>query len=87
MSREPRDAQLRPGDLRVLAVLCLAMFLAVVDFTALAPFLPDVSDDLNTSVPRLGQIVTAMPSSAPVSVWWSGRWRTAMGHGGSSSWA
>ena len=68
MDREPAtDAaplELAPGsqsgDRRVLPVLFLAMFLAVINFAALSPFFPEVARDLGTSVPLLGQVVTVV---------------------------
>ncbi len=48
------------SDIRILAVLCLAMFLAVINFAALAPFLPRVAGDLHTTIPLLGQVTTAV---------------------------
>lgn len=48
------------GDRRVLVVLCLASFLAVVNFAAPAPFFPDIARDLDTTVPLLGQVTTAL---------------------------
>ncbi len=48
------------ADRRILTVLCLASFLAVVNFAAPAPFFPDIARDLGTSVPLLGQVATAL---------------------------
>jgi predicted MFS family arabinose efflux permease len=49
-----------PGDRRMLVVLCLASFLAVINFAAPAPFYPEIARDLGTSVPLLGQVSTAI---------------------------
>ena len=48
------------ADRRVLVVLCLASFLAVVNFAAPAPFFPVIARDLGTTVPLLGQVMTAL---------------------------
>lgn len=48
------------ADRRVLLVLCLAMFMAVVNFQVLSPFLPAVARDLKTSVALLGQVTTTL---------------------------
>jgi predicted MFS family arabinose efflux permease len=45
---------------RVLAALCVASFLAVINFIATSPFYPKMSDDLGTTVSRLGQVITIM---------------------------
>src|SRR4051812_37843634 len=50
-----------PGrEARVLVVLGLASFLALVNFAASAPFFPQIAHDLDTTVPRLGQVPTAI---------------------------
>lgn len=43
-----------------LATLCVAGFLAAMNFFATSPFYADMADDLDTSVPLLGQLVTIM---------------------------
>jgi predicted MFS family arabinose efflux permease len=43
-----------------LATLCVAGFLAAMNFFATSPFYADMADDLDTSVPLLGQLVTLM---------------------------
>lgn len=43
-----------------LATLCVAGFLAAMNFFATSPFYADMADDLGTSVPLLGQLVTVM---------------------------
>lgn len=48
------------AERRVLLVLCLAMFMAVVNFQALSPFLPTVARDLRTNVSLLGQVTTTL---------------------------
>lgn len=45
---------------RMLAALCLGAFVALLTFVAPAPFFPDMSRDLDASVPLLGQVVAAM---------------------------
>ena len=47
-------------DRRVLPALCLGGFVATLVFIAPAPFLPAMADDLNVSVPLLGQVMAAM---------------------------
>jgi MFS transporter, DHA1 family, inner membrane transport protein len=51
MDRDPR---------RLLVVLCLASFLAVVNFAAASPFFPEIARDLDTTIPLLGQVTTAL---------------------------
>lgn len=55
------EATATATDRRVLLVLCLAMFLAVVNFLAISPFFPEVARDLGTTVPLLGQVATVLP--------------------------
>jgi DHA1 family inner membrane transport protein len=43
-----------------LAALCVAAFFAAMNFFATSPFYADIADDLDTSVPLLGQLVTVM---------------------------
>ena len=57
--RGPRSST-AGSDRRVLAVLCLASFLAVVNFAAASPFFPQIARDLDTTVPLLGQVTTAL---------------------------
>ncbi|MDQ3780128.1 MAG: MFS transporter, partial [Chloroflexota bacterium] len=47
-------------DRRLLIVLCLASFLAVVNFAAPSPFFPEIARDLGTTVPLLGQVTTIL---------------------------
>ena len=47
-------------DRRVLPALCLGAFVASLVFIAPAPFFPVMADDLNVSIPLLGQVVAAM---------------------------
>src|SRR3954449_11878782 len=49
-----------PATRRVQIVLCLAAFLAALNFYAPAPFYPEIARDLQTTVPLLGQVVTLM---------------------------
>lgn len=49
-----------PATRRVHIVLCLAAFLAALNFYAPAPFYPEIARDLHTTVPLLGQVVTLM---------------------------
>lgn len=53
-------AAIQPGDGRLLAALCLASFLAALNFFATAPFYPAMARDLSTTVPLLGQVTTLM---------------------------
>lgn len=48
------------GTLLALAALCVAAFLAALNFFATSPFYPDMADDLDTTVPLLGQAATLM---------------------------
>lgn len=54
------SAETTQGDRRLLAALCLASFLAALNFFALAPFYPEMARDLDTTVPLLGQATTLM---------------------------
>ena len=45
-------------DGRVLAALCVAAFLASLNFFATTPFYPPMARDLHTTIPLLGQVVT-----------------------------
>jgi MFS transporter, DHA1 family, inner membrane transport protein len=45
---------------RLVGLLAACSFLAFVNFAALAPFLPVVARDLDTSVPLVGQVTTAL---------------------------
>jgi len=49
-----------PGDSRMLVALCVASFLAALNFFATSPFYPVMADDLDTTVPLLGQVTTLM---------------------------
>jgi DHA1 family bicyclomycin/chloramphenicol resistance-like MFS transporter len=44
----------------VLAGLCVASFLAALNFYAATPFFPRIAGDLDTTVPLLGQVATLM---------------------------
>ena len=48
------------GTLLALAALCVAAFLAALNFFATSPFYPDMADDLDTTVPLLGQAATLL---------------------------
>jgi predicted MFS family arabinose efflux permease len=48
------------SERRVISVLCLAFFLAVINFAASAPFFSQIADDLDTSVSLLGQVPSMM---------------------------
>ena len=48
------------ADRRVLAVLCLASVVAVVNFMAVSPLLPVIARDLRSSVPLVGQVTAAI---------------------------
>lgn len=50
----------QPGNGRLLAALCVASFLAALNFFATAPFYPVMARDLDTTVPLLGQVTTLM---------------------------
>jgi predicted MFS family arabinose efflux permease len=45
---------------QLIVALCVASLFAVLNFVAATPFYPDMSKDLNTTVSRLGQLVTIM---------------------------
>jgi predicted MFS family arabinose efflux permease len=49
-----------PSDRRLPVMLCLAIFLAVLNFLAATPFYPQMAQDLQTTVPLLGQVVTLL---------------------------
>ncbi len=48
------------GEGRVLLALSVASFLGTLSFVGIAPFFPEISRDLDTTVPRLGQAVSAV---------------------------
>jgi DHA1 family inner membrane transport protein len=48
----------RDAGTRVLVALCVASFLAAMNFVAITPFYSDIARDLDTTVPLLGQVVT-----------------------------
>src|SRR5215212_989050 len=56
----PYPAFTMPSDRRLPAVLCLAIFLAALNVFAATPFYPQMAQDLQTTVPLLGQIVTLL---------------------------
>jgi MFS transporter, DHA1 family, inner membrane transport protein len=71
VAEEPTVAETRPASTtliveetragtRVLIALCVASFLAALNYFATTPFYPEMARDLQTTVPRLGQIVTVM---------------------------
>jgi len=45
---------------RIIMALCVASLFAVLNFIAPTPFYPEMADDLDTTVSRLGQLVTVM---------------------------
>jgi DHA1 family inner membrane transport protein len=45
---------------RVLAALCISSFLAALNFVAATPFYNEVANDLDTTVPLVGQVATLM---------------------------
>src|SRR3954465_8498579 len=48
------------AERRLVGLLATCSFLAFVNFGALAPFLPTIARDLDTSVPLVGQVTTAL---------------------------
>ncbi len=48
------------GTRLALATLCVAAFFAAMNFVVASPFHADVADDLDTTVPLLGQLATVM---------------------------
>ena len=54
------EGRLTHGDGRLLAALCVASFLAALNFFATSPFYPVMARDLDTTVPLLGQVTTLM---------------------------
>ncbi|CAA9555481.1 MAG: hypothetical protein AVDCRST_MAG73-3249 [uncultured Thermomicrobiales bacterium] len=56
----PPIAAMSGADRRILLVLCAASILAVLNFAAPAPFFTRIADDLDTTVPLLGQLTTMM---------------------------
>ncbi len=54
----PASAQ--SGTRLALATLCVAAFFAAMNFIAASPFYADMADDLDTTVPLLGQLATVM---------------------------
>lgn len=49
-----------PSHVRILIALCVASFLAALNFFATSPFYPEITRDLGTTVPVLGQIATLL---------------------------
>lgn len=45
---------------RVIVAICVASFFAVINFIATSPFYPKMARELDTSVSRLGQVITIM---------------------------
>lgn len=60
MSTEPAAAVEVRRDALVLAALCVASFLAALNFYAATPFYSRISRDLDTTVPLVGQVATLM---------------------------
>jgi predicted MFS family arabinose efflux permease len=54
------DVPITGSEMRVVSVLCLSFFLAVINFAASAPFFPQMADDLGTDVSLLGQVTATM---------------------------
>lgn len=54
------EGSCRQADGRVLLALCVASFLGTLSFVAPAPFFPVMAPDLDTTIPLLGQVVTAV---------------------------
>lgn len=53
-----------PDHVRLIAALCVASFLAALNFFATAPFVLEIARDLDTRASPLGQVTTAiMPIS------------------------
>jgi DHA1 family inner membrane transport protein len=59
-SVSPADRVGKPTETRLIAALCVASFLAALNFFAITPFYSQIADDLDTSVPLLGQVATLM---------------------------
>jgi predicted MFS family arabinose efflux permease len=59
MKSQVAESELDAGT-RTVVALCVASFLAVINFIATSPFYPKMSDDLGTTVSRLGQVITVM---------------------------
>ena len=57
---EHDQASPRPAEGRLLLALCVASFLGTLSFVAPAPFFPEMAPDLDTTIPLLGQVVTAV---------------------------
>ena len=55
----PDDSAHQHGG-RLLAILCLASILGVVNFAAPSPFFPRIARDLDTTIPLLGQLTTVL---------------------------
>lgn len=47
-------------DPAVLLALCVTAFMAALNFTATSPFYPEMADDLESTVPLIGQVITVM---------------------------
>src|SRR5262245_26318488 len=62
--RDGRDAEpvaaFTADEWRLVGLLAVCSFLALVNFVALSPFLPAVARELKTSVPLVGQVTTAL---------------------------
>jgi len=59
MARPAEPTSIAPGR-RVLPALALGSFITTLTFAAPAPFLTDISQDLDVGVPLLGQVTAAM---------------------------
>ncbi len=57
-ARDPNNAPAPEVSLRVMAPLCLAAFVGVMNVLGPAPFLDELADDLDSSVPLVGQAVS-----------------------------
>ncbi len=57
-SETPRNGA--EDDRAVLLALCVTAFMAALNFSATSPFYPDMADDLATTVPLIGQVITVM---------------------------
>ena len=58
VSNAVSERRMPATDGRVLAALCVAAFLASLNFFATTPFYPPMARDLHTTIPLLGQVVT-----------------------------
>src|SRR5271157_3953660 len=63
----------------ILAVLCLSVFLALVDNTIVNVALPSISRQLHAATSDLQGILTRTPSSSRRCCWSGGAWATGTG--------